>query len=131
MKYTLSFGDIIILSDHLAEVIVDEGIVMTLEMCEEYDAFLLDHFPQPFALLINKIHNYSYTYEAKLHIASLENLKAFAFLTYNQNGLTETKNLVKQRKADDWNMREFCGLDMGRDKAMKWLKKEMATINVG
>lgn len=130
MKYTLSFGDIIILSGHLAEVIVDEGTVMTLEVCEEYDAFLLDHFQHPFALLINKIHNYSYTYEAKLHIGSLENLKAFATLTYNQNGVNETKKLVAQRKADDWNTRVFCGLDMGRDKAIKWLEKEMAMINV-
>ena len=130
MKYTLSFGDIIILSNNLAEVIVDEGTVMTLEMCEEYDTFLLDHFPHPFGLLINKIHNYSYTYEAKLHIASLGNLKAFAFLTYDQNGLTETKKLKEQRKADDWNMKDFCGLNMGRDKAIKWLIKEMAMINV-
>ena len=44
MKYTLSFGYINILADNIAEVIVDEGTVMTLEMCEEYDEFLIRVF---------------------------------------------------------------------------------------
>lgn len=127
MKYFLSFGCINVLSESIAEVLVDEGTIMTLEMCEEYDDFLLDHFTQPFALLINKIHNYSYTYEAKLHIASLQLLKAMAIVTYNKDGALQTQNLVKHREQDGWNLKEFSGLQMGRQKALVWLEEVLAS----
>ncbi|KGK01098.1 hypothetical protein [Thalassotalea sp. ND16A] len=130
MKYYLSFGGINIIGDTIAEVIIEEGVVMTLEMCEEYDAFLLDHFPQPFGILSNRLHNYSYTYEAKLHTASLENLKAIAVITYNQEAKKETENLVKHRLQDNLNYKEFSGLQLGRDNGIKWLENELATIIV-
>ncbi len=130
MKYPLSFGYINILGDNIAEVIVDEGTVMTLEMCEEYDEFLIEYFTEPFAILVNKLHNYSYTFEAKLHIASLENLKAFAVVTYNKEGVEKTKDIAKIRASDGWNLKEFSGLQMGRKKAVKWLEKELNTVKV-
>ncbi|WNC72738.1 hypothetical protein RGQ13_01790 [Thalassotalea psychrophila] len=125
MIFDLSFGTIGIISENIAEVIVNEGTIMTLEMCEEYDAFLEEQFPHPFAILVNKLHNYSYTFEAKLHIASLENLRAIASVTYNEHGAQETKKLVKRRAADNWNLKEFSGLQMGRHKALEWLETEL------
>ncbi|OUS23178.1 hypothetical protein A9Q98_16085 [Thalassotalea sp. 42_200_T64] len=130
MKYYLSFGGINIIGESIAEVIIEKGVVMTLEMCEEYDAFLLDHFLQPFGLLVNKLHNYSYTYEAKLHVASLENVKAIAVITYNQEAKKEIENIVKHRVQDNLNVKEFSGLQLGRDEGIKWLENELATIIV-
>ncbi|TRX57816.1 hypothetical protein [Thalassomonas sp. M1454] len=130
MRYELSFGYINILADNIAEVIVDQGTMMTLEMCEEYDEFLIEYFTEPFAILVNKLHNYSYTFEAKLHIASLENLVAIAVVTYNKEGVAKTKDVVQTRANDGWNLKEFSGLQMGREKALKWLEKELNTIKV-
>ena len=121
MGFNLSFGVIKIIDDNIAEIIVNEGVIITLEMCEEYDTFLEEQFPHPFALLVNRLHHYTYTYEAKLHIASLEKLRALAFVTYNKQGVEQTKSLVEIRAADNWVIKEFCGLQMGRKKAITWL----------
>ena len=43
MEYTLSFAKINILTDNVAEVIVKQGIEISLEMAEEYNNFLTDH----------------------------------------------------------------------------------------
>ena len=65
MKHKLSFGYITLLSENIAEVVVNRNVVMTLEMVDEYDYFLKCHFNGDFGLLINKINQYSYTFEAR------------------------------------------------------------------
>ncbi|WOH35991.1 hypothetical protein RI844_11475 [Thalassotalea fonticola] len=126
MNFELSFGSISIVDEHIAEVIVNEDTVMTLEMCEEYDAFLEEQFPHPFAILVNKLHNYSYTFEAKLHIASLEHLMAIAVVTYNKYGTEQTQKVLDQRAVDGLVLKEFSGLKMGRQKALSWLETVLA-----
>ncbi|QBY04690.1 hypothetical protein E2K93_09935 [Thalassotalea sp. HSM 43] len=129
MKFQMSFGVINLLSDHLAEVIIDEGVVMSLEMCEEYDEFLLNMFDRPFGLLINKLNNYSYTFEAKLHIASLEFLKVMAVVHYNSEAQAQTQSVLDQRRQDNWHLKQFCGLQLGREQALQWLETEMSNIH--
>lgn len=64
-SHRLSFGIINILKNNLAEVIVDEGIVMDVVMIDEYHDFLLNTLDAPFALLVNKKHSYTYTFSAQ------------------------------------------------------------------
>ena len=130
MKYTLSFGFINLISDNIAELMIDEGVVMSLEMCEEYDEFLLNYFEGPFAVLVNKIHNYTFTYEASLHVASVENLKAVAVITYDQLNLDKARDLLERRKHDELNVKNFSGLHMGRNKAIEWLEEELSKVKV-
>ena len=86
MKHRLSFGFYNIFANNVIEVTADEGIEMTLEMVEECHDFMNNNVEGDFALLINRIHNYTYTYEAKLSIASYEGLKALAFVCYSDEG---------------------------------------------
>tara|TARA_R110000796_G_scaffold120962_4_gene235115 strand:+ start:492 stop:698 length:207 start_codon:yes stop_codon:yes gene_type:complete len=53
-SHRLSFGEIIILKDNLAEVIINEGVLMDIKIVEDYHQFLLTHLKAPFSLLINK-----------------------------------------------------------------------------
>ena len=126
MIFDLSFGKINIINNNIAEVLVDEGVIFTLEMCEEYDAFLLERFPEKFAILNNKIHKFSYTYEANLHIASLENLIAVAVVTYDKNSYLQSQNYKKLRLQDHWLLKEFSGFKMGREQALEWLEAVLA-----
>ncbi|MFD2725516.1 hypothetical protein [Hyunsoonleella rubra] len=61
-EYKLSFGTIIVLKDNLAEVIINEGVVMNEVMVDIYHDFLLSYLKAPFSLLINKKNSYSYTF---------------------------------------------------------------------
>lgn len=130
MKHRLSFAHFNILSDNIVEVVVDEGVQMTLEMIEECHKFIGNNFPEEFGMLINRVNNYSYTYEAKLSIASYSNLKAIAFVYYSKDSKEITEYLYKLRVFDEWNYRLFSGLELGWQQALEWLQQELATTKV-
>ena len=129
MKHELSFGYIILLSENIAEVVVNQNIVMTIEMVEEYDCFLKCHFNNDFGLLINKINHYTQTFEAQLSIASLSGIKAIAVVTYNQNCKQVTNTLENKRKIDHWNLKQFSGLELGLQSGLSWLEQELSNEN--
>lgn len=81
-SYTLSFATINIVREDIAEVIINEGIEMSLAMVHEYHDFLLSHLKSPFSLLINKQHAYTYEYEAQKILASLDEIKALSVVVY-------------------------------------------------
>jgi len=125
MKHRLDFGYLVILPNNIIEVIVDDGVELTLEMVEESHRALRKTITANFALLINNIHDFEVEFEAKLTMASQEQLKAIAFVYYNQQNKTEIENLIKLRKIDKWNVKTFSGLEMGWEEAHHWLSKEM------
>jgi len=126
MKNKLSFCSINILSDAIAEVIVNKNVEISLEMVEEYEAFLAENFTQAFGLLINKINYYHFSFEAKLSINSHANLKAIAVIDYNEKSKLITEDIVKTRKIDGWNLCTFSGLDLGYQQGLDWIKKELS-----
>jgi len=125
MKHQLSFCSINILTDAIAEVTINKDVVVSMEMVEEYEAFLSAKFTATFGLLVNKIHHYHFSYEAKLCINSHANLKAIAVVNYNNKGEQVTKDIVKVRAIDDWNIKSFSGLELGWQQGFDWLKKEL------
>ena len=125
MKKTLSFGVVNILSEHIAEIIINNNVVITLEMIDEYDQFLSQHFKGDFGLLINRINHYSYTFEAMLSIGSLEGLKAMAVVFYNDIGKESTTSLMKIRETDNFNLKLFSGLELGWQSSLDWLQDEL------
>lgn len=109
----------------MAEVIVNQGIEISLEMTEEYHDFLMNHFSDDFALLINKINQYDFSFEAKLNIASHENLTAIAVITYDNEGRVSSENLAAMRQLDGWNLKQFDGLNLGWQEGLDWLHCEL------
>lgn len=119
-SYKLSFGTIAIIEEDLAEVIVNEGVVMDEIMVDEYHDFLLSALKKPFSLLINKKHPYTYTFYAQKTILKLKEVKAMAVLVYNSGGLMSTETLVNLNKDNNWNIQMF----QSRDEAVNWLEKQ-------
>lgn len=130
MKYRLSFGYFTLLSGNIVEVVVDEGIEMDLEMIEECHHFVQTHITDDFGMLVNRVNNYTYSYEAKLSVASYEQMKAIAFVYYSQDTKDITENLQKLRAMDQWNCQIFSGLELGWQQALEWLQSELATVKV-
>lgn len=125
MTHYLSFASINIVSTKIVEVIVNQGIEISLEMSEEYDDFLTQHFQGNFALLINKINNYDFSFEAKLSMASHKDLIAIAVVTYDDEGRKSVGKLADLRERDGWNLRVFNGLNLGRQDSVDWLNSEL------
>jgi hypothetical protein len=121
-EYRLSFGIIRMLSDRIAEVVVDEGIEMTLETVAEYHEFLLDHLPNPSGILINKTNSYAYNFEAQQNLFLLEHIHCYAVLVHNTSAWIATESLMNmQRQKNKVNLTIF---DQFHE-ALKWLAKEL------
>lgn len=118
-QHRLSFADINILGDNLAEVIVDEGVEMTIDMVEEYHQFLLTHLIPPFSLLVNKLHSYSYDAEAQQKLANLQEIDRMAVVSYRLSTTTVTEQLTELPWNGDWNLQIFTD----RDTALAWLSE--------
>ncbi|MCA9954876.1 MAG: hypothetical protein H6657_24195 [Ardenticatenaceae bacterium] len=120
-SYALSFGQIIKLQDNLVEVIVDENVEFNMTMIHEYHSWLLANLKAPFAMLINKIHPYTYTFDAQISIGNLPEIKAMAVLSYSKITEESTNVLISMPRSNKWNIQVF----QTRDEALDWLKDEL------
>ncbi|WP_219930765.1 hypothetical protein [Algibacter marinivivus] len=122
-SYKLSFGTINILQNNLAEVIVDEGVVMDEISVDEYHDFLLNNLEAPMGLLINKKNSYSYTFEAQKSIVHLDAIKSMAVVTQTSGAVMSTKTLINVNGNIYRNIKLF----QERENALSWLYKELST----
>lgn len=120
--YRLSFGVIRVYNDHLAEVMVDEGIEMSLAQVGEYHDFLLEHLKPHSYLLVNKSNSYTYSFDAQQHIFIREHIAAYAMFTPTVSSRLATDSVVMiQKHRDTLNVKLFDD----RDEAMRWLVDQM------
>lgn len=125
MKYRLDFATFNILPNNIIEVVVDEGVSLTLEMCEEVRKTLAPVKSNDFACLINKINDYELSFESQFNMISEDNLRAIAFVYYNEKTKLQAEKLIELRKVDNWNVRVFSGREIGWQEAHDWLNSEM------
>lgn len=128
MRITTSFGQIKLISPNIAEVVINQGVEISLELVEEYDAIMNQHFTENYAVLVNRINSYSYAYEALLCIGSAKNLTAAAIINYSMANEQQTKDLQFVRHMDNLNIKEFSGLELGRESAISWLEQQLSTV---
>lgn len=128
MKYRLSFAHAILIDNRIVEIIIDEGTHITLEMSEELDSFLVEHFNSNCALIINRLQDFTMAFEAVLHVGSLENLRAAAIVTYDETTQLHYKKMQQQRPQDNLNIKSFSALEMGRVRAIEWLTNQLNLI---
>jgi len=115
--HELSFAKIIIIRNNLAEVLVNEGVEINMDMVEEYHNFLCSNLMAPFYLLINKINTYSYDFEAQKCIATLPEIEAMAVVSYNRVTSITTESLSSFPRGTEWNIKIF----EDRNEAIEWL----------
>jgi hypothetical protein len=134
MKHRLSFGYFTLLTENIVEVIIveviiDEGIELSLEMIEECDVFFKAHIFGNFGMLNNRVNQYSYSDEAQLCIGFYEGLKAIAFVYYSDNSQVIVEKITLSRVYEQWNTCIFSGLDLEWQQAFQWLQGELLMTN--
>jgi len=123
-NHNLPFANIKILRNDIAEVIINDGIEMTLDMVEQYHHFLITHLVSPFSLLINKINKYTYEFDAQIKLATLKEINVMAVVAYNQTTNLTTKNLASMPREKQWKLSIFSD----REKALVWLTAEQESL---
>jgi len=119
-SYELPFAQINILREDIAEVIINDGVEMDLNMVDQYHDFLLSHMQSPFSLLVNKVNPYTYNFHAQRKLATLKEINAMAVVAYNRVSELSTESLASIKRDIKWNLRIFSN----RDGAYSWLISE-------
>ena len=118
--YVLPFAKIKILTDNIAEVVIDEGIEMDMVMVDYYHEFLLSHLHPPFSLLINNINSYSYNFKAQNKINTLKEINLIAVVAYDRITMITTELLATYPRPEPWSLKIFSC----RGEALAWLLVE-------
>ncbi|WP_026301190.1 hypothetical protein [Colwellia piezophila] len=126
MLHRLSFAVINSLSKDMLELIIDKNILVSIEMVEEFDDYIEQNFQHSIGILINKINDYKYSFEAKLVLGSSPLIQAVAILNHYTAGASDTKNIEQLRELDKLNMKIFSGLEFDRAQAIDWLTTELS-----
>lgn len=116
-EHRLDFARIIIHHQNLAEVVINQGVVMDLALVDQYHTFLRTHLSAPFNLLINKLNSYSYTPQAQREIGTIREIDKMAIVTYNKISELATQNLNQQARSRNWISKSF----RTKEAALEWL----------
>lgn len=123
--HRLPFGEIRILREDLAEVIINDGIVMDLAMVEKYHDFLLEHLTAPFSLLVNTVNAYSYDFDAQKKLGTLSEINAMAVVSYRYSTEVTTRHLAAIPREVEWNLQIFDN----PDSAYWWLVSQQDELD--
>lgn len=117
----LGFAEITILQENLAEVVVHQGVEITIDMVHTYHQFLLNNLVAPFGILINKLNSYTYTFDAQMNIANLPEIKAMAVVSYNGQTIQATNSLIQMPRKRKWNI----FISPSREIGLEWLHEQL------
>ena len=118
--FILPFGKISILESHIAEVIINEGVLIDANMVAVYRKLLESHLgkDKPISLLINKENAYSYTFDAQVAMGEFSDFIAFrAVVVYSQSAEMATQIVMDVNKHNNWKIKIF----RERQDALDWL----------
>jgi len=82
--HQISFAKVCVLSNDLAEITVDSGADINLNMVNELHQLLLSLFCDSFSLLINKSNSYSTQLDALIHFGTLPAIDKIAIFAPNK-----------------------------------------------
>lgn len=116
--FLLPFGKVNILESNIAEIIINEGVLIDRDMVESYRTLIRSHLNVPYSLLINKEHGYSYTFEAQVTMGEIDNdVDHRAVVVNSQSGEMATEIVMNINKKNNWNLEMF----RDREEAVEWL----------
>ncbi|WP_052184115.1 hypothetical protein [Psychroserpens sp. Hel_I_66] len=118
--FILPFGKINLINSSIAEVIINDGVILDKSMVETYQNLFRTNLEPPFLLLVNNEHAYSYTFEAQLEMGKLKEIAFRAFVVYSQSAEMATQIIMDLNKNNNSNIRLF----KERQSALDWLLHE-------
>lgn len=116
-SYELSFCKIEILQKDIAEVIVNEGVDVNMDMVEEIHRCFLSIFIHSFSLLINKKNSYSTQLDALIQFGTLKSINKIAIFAPNKMAKLSADFSADIPSSAALNIQVFTN----RDDALIWL----------
>ena len=116
--HQISFAKVSVLSNDIAEITVDGGTDITLDMVNELHHLLLSLFSNSFSLLINKTNSYSTQLDALIHFGTLSAIDKIAIFAPNKLAKMSADFSASIPSSAVLNIEVFTE----RDDALAWLR---------
>jgi hypothetical protein len=116
----IEFAKIIIIENDVAEIIVDKEIELTIEMVRHLHQTLRNNLATSFFLLINKINDYSYDFEAMHELGTIKEIAGIAIIGYSVQAQINSQYMSKLKRKKTWNAKTF----NNRDDALEWIQQQ-------
>ncbi len=116
----LSFVKISIVQANIAEIMVDEGVDINIEMVDEIHDNFLSTFANSFSLLINKTNSYSTQLDALIKFGTLSTINKIAVYAPNKWAKLSADFAADIPSSAVLNIQVFTN----RDEALSWLQLE-------
>lgn len=113
----LSFGRMHVHEKDLGELIINDGVEVSTAMTTELTNTLHRHLEQPFRLLVDKRHNYSFTFSAQLALKHIYQQCAVAVLVYSRASGLAVRTAANVADVDTGDYSIFTC----RETALNWL----------
>ena len=113
----ISFAKVCVLRTGVAEITVDSGADINLEMVDEIHQFLLSLFSHSFSLLINKSNSYSTQLDALIQFGTLAAIDKIAIFAPNKLAKMSAEFSATIPSSAALNIEVFTE----RDDALDWL----------
>jgi len=116
--HQISFARISILRSDLAEVIVNDGVDINIDMVDEIHTALLSLLDDSFSLLINKTYAYSTQLDALIQFGALSAINKIAVFAPNKLAKMSADFSATIPSSAELNIEVFTE----RDEALSWLQ---------
>lgn len=115
--HRLSFGNITVINKDIAEIILDEGIEISLDMIAEFWQFVDVNMKEEISLILNKTAPFSYKFDALMSLSETQKLKSIAVISYDQLSTTTAEYMRTAFNKSGKNIEIF----ESKEAALHWL----------
>ena len=116
----LSFGTATVHDDGIVEMAADRDLEVTQEITEEVHHFLKDNTKGHYAVLVERKHRVSYTFDAMQEFGAGPNIAAIAIVTY-----TDTARLAAESLKTVARKNCEIGVFTSKPVAYQWLQQQL------
>ena len=120
----INFAKIIILKNDLAEIIVEQYVEISLDMVHQIHQTLRDNLTAPFFIVVNKINNYSYDFEAMHELGTINEIAGIAIICHTEQTRTNSQYITNLNRKKEWNTEIF----NNRKDGLNWLTQQKENI---
>ncbi len=116
--HKLTFCNIEIIEDNIAEVIFNKNVLVSEDMVDEFLQALQDDVGTGISVMVNKVTTYTYRYDALVKLSHSTIIKNLALVAYDDVSISMSEFNRQKFNKTDKNINVFTV----REEALAWLR---------
>jgi hypothetical protein len=113
------------IEDDIVELVFAEGVEIVPADIDAIHRWLDENLPVPYMIVINKVNQYSYSFEAQLKLGQPEAMKAIAIVSHSAISTATQDHIQGIHALNPLNLQVFSCVE----EALPWLHEQRALVS--